>query len=63
MLGKCLVTKSPKVNIELGKVGLYILWRFLLFCQTFMGKIVDYESNVKAKKIVNYAFQNSVMRY
>ena len=45
------------------KVGLYILWRFLLFCQTFMGKIVDYENNVKAKKIVNYVFQNSLMGY
>ena len=39
VLGKCQVTKSPKTNIELGEGKLYLLWRVLLVCQTFMVTI------------------------
>ena len=48
-LGKCQVTKSPKINIELGKGGLYVLWRFLPFSQTFMARIVQ--------KYMNFDFE------
>ena len=40
LLGKCRVTNFPKINIELR--GFDILWLFLLFCQIFMARTVDY---------------------